>query len=715
MYKIENLDYKEKEITLHGYCTDENYKVQVFSGKKCLLDQAGNVSRPDLRAFYDDYNDKQLYGFSFKIKCSKAKFSIYIKSNDKSLKIYGTNNYFIRKRLSNLKKIFLYIKKSLAILWNDYHFIVPLSKWKDFMKIFYNKVIKKEVLYNKYYNVFSTDDYNKWLMENYEETEYKKLKYNPKISIIIPVYNVNSKLLQECLNSVLEQSYKNFEICIADDCSSNNETIDTLKKYEKEYPNIIKVIYRTKNGHISEATNSALSIATGEFIGLLDNDDILDKNALYEVANCLNYNNNLDMIYTDEDKINLDGKRCEPHFKPDFSPDTLNSHNYICHFTVLRTSIVKEIGGFRKGYEGAQDYDLFLRFVEKTQNIYHIPKILYHWRMIPGSTSMEVSNKSYASINGVKALKNMLERKNIKGTVENYYTSYIITYNITKNPLVSIIIPTRDRVEILKNCISSILEKTTYQNYEIIIIDNGSKNIETLDYFDKIQKDNNNIKVIREECDFNYSYLNNVGVKKSKGKYIVLLNNDIEIISKNWIEIMLGYAMQEHVGAVGPKLLFANEKIQHAGVVVGVGEGHIANHAFYLEDKFAIAPAGRLIVPYNYSAVTGACLMVSKDKYYEVQGLEEKLAVNYNDIDFCLKLLDKGYYNVFLPQVALFHLESVSRGKINNEQKLLQLKSEQNFMRDKWKDKLLKDRFYNPNFSSNNCFKLDKKGENYER
>lgn len=715
MYKIENLNYKDKQIIIHGYCTDENYRIQIFSGKKCILDEVGNVSRPDLRAFYDNYNDKQLYGFSFKIPCNKAKFSIYIKNANKSFKIYRTNNYFIRKKLSNFKKMLLYIKKSIIILWKDYHFIVPFYKWKEFMKIFYNKVVKRGVLNDNYYNIFSTEDYNKWLIENYEEISYKKLKYTPKVSLIIPVYNVESKLLKECLDSVLNQSYTNFEICIADDCSNNKETISTIRKYEKKYPNIIKVIYRKKNGHISEASNSALKIATGEFIGLLDNDDILDKNALYEVVKCLNDNDKLDMIYTDEDKINLEGKRCEPHFKPDFSPDTLNSHNYICHFTVLRTSIVKKIGGFRKGYEGAQDYDLFLRFVEKTQNIYHIPKILYHWRMIPGSTSMEVSNKSYASINGIKALENMLERRNINGKVENYYTSYMITYDIGDKPLVSIIIPTRDRVEILKNCINSILNKTTYQNYEIIIVDNGSKDVETFDYFDKIKKNSNNVKVIREECDFNYSYLNNIGVKKSKGQYIILLNNDIEVISKNWIEIMLGYAMQEHVGAVGPKLLFANEKIQHAGVVVGVGEGHIANHAFYLEDKFAIAPAGRLIVPYNYSAVTGACLMVSKNKYNEVKGLEEKLAVNYNDIDFCLKLLDKGYYNVFLPQIALFHLESISRGKINNEQKLLQLKSEQDFMRKKWQDKLLNDRFYNPNFSSNNCFKLDKRGKNYEK
>lgn len=714
MYKIENLDYKENEIFLHGYCTNENYRLLIFSGKNCIFNDVGNMTRPDIRAFYDKYDDKQLYGFSFKVHCNKPKFSIYLQVNDELIKIYKTKNYFIRKKLSNTKKVLTYIKKSLVILWKDYHFLVPISKWKNFFKIFYNKVLKKGVLADNFYSIFSVDDYNKWLSENYEQVDYEKFKYNPKISLIIPVFNVDSKLLEECLDSVLNQSYTNFEICIADDCSTNSKTIETLKKYEKKYKEKIKIVYRKKNGHISEASNSALKIATGEFIGLLDNDDILEKDALYEVVKCLNKNKKLDMIYTDEDKLNLDGKRCDPHFKPDFSIDTLYSHNYICHFTVLRTSIVKNIGGFRKGYEGSQDYDLFLRFVEKTKNIYHIPKILYHWRMIPGSTSMEVNNKSYASKSGIKALEDALRRRKIKGKVENYYTSYIITYDTTNNPLVSIIIPTRDRVEILRNCINSILEKTVYKNYEIIIVDNNSEKEETLNYFKEITNNYDNIRVFREECDFNYSYLNNIGVKKANGEYVVLLNNDIEIITSHWIDIMLGYAMQEHVGAVGPKLLFANEKIQHAGVVLGVGVGHIANHAFYLEDKFAIAPAGRLMVPYNYSAVTGACIMTSKEKYNEVKGLEEKLAVNYNDIDFCMKLLEKGYYNVFLPQVELYHLESISRGKINNDKKQKQYEQERDYMQKKWKDKLLKDKYYNPNFSVHRCFSLDKKSVEYE-
>lgn len=714
MYLIENLEYKDNKITLQGYCTEENYKIEIYQGKKKIFDGYGNMIRPDIKAFYMNYKKNHTYGFSYKIECPKSNFKIYLITNEKKEKIYSTNNFYLRRRLSNFKKVLKYIGHSFQILWRDYHFLVPFSKWKEFAKIFYIKILKRNLLYNQYYNPFNIEDYNLWLQENIENTRIKKLKYNPKFSILIPVYNVNPKLLEECIESVLNQSYKNFEICLADDCSSNQETIDVLKKFEKQYPKLIKVTYRRKNGHISEASNTALEMANGEFVGLLDNDDILAKNALYEMANKLNEDNRLDLIYSDEDKISTDGKRCDPHFKPDFSIDTLYSHNYICHFTILRTKIIKEIGGFRKGYEGSQDYDLFLRFIEKTKRIAHIPKILYHWRMIPGSTSMEVSNKSYATQSGIMALEDMLKRNKKKGTVENYYTSYIITYDISKNPLVSIIIPTRDRVEILKNAIDSILNKTSYSRYEIIIIDNGSKEEKTLDYFKKIKNNYSNIRVIREECDFNYSYLNNVGVKNAKGEYLVLLNNDIEIISECWIETMLGYAMQEHVGAVGPKLLFANGKIQHAGVIVGVGIGHIANHAFYLEDRHAVAPAGRLIVPYNYSAITGACIMVSKKKYLQVNGLEEKLAVNYNDIDFCLKLLNKGYYNVFLPQVELYHLESVSRGKITDEKKQKQYENERDYMKKKWKEKLEYDCFYNPNYSTHQCFKLDKSNINYE-
>lgn len=708
MYKIESLKLENKILHIQGYSNFPNCNIIVKHNRKIIFQGNMNVNRPDIQSFIANYNSNYNYGFDFKFECKYKSFKIYLENNDELIKIYKTNNYCIRKKLSSIKRVLKYIINSIKILWKDYHFIVPLKKWKEFTELFYCKVIKRQLLITPFYNPFSIEDYNNWLIENEKIEPVKKLKYNPKISLVMPVYNVEPRFIKECLDSILNQNYKNFEICIADDNSTNKDTVNVLKEYEQKYPDIVKVVYRKKNGHISEATNSALKLVTGEFIGLIDNDDVLAYNALYENVKVLNEDKNIDFIYSDEDKINLEGKRCEPHFKPDFSIDTLYSHNYICHFSVIRTSLIKKVKGFRKGYEGAQDYDLFLRIVEKTNKIYHIPKILYHWRMIPGSTSMEVNNKNYACNNGKKALIDMLKRNKIKGNVENYYTSYIINYDVLNNPLVSIIIPTRDKVEILKNCIDSIFQKTNYKNYEILIIDNGSIEKETINYFNEISKNNKNVFIVRVDEKFNYSHLNNIGVNESHGEYICLLNNDIEIINPNWLNIMIGYASQKHIGAVGPKLLYGNGKIQHAGVVLGVGEGHIANHAFYLEDRNAAAPSGRLIVPYNYSAVTGACIVISKEKYLEVNGLEEDLAVNYNDVDLCMKLLDKGYNNVFLPQVELYHLESISRGKINNEAKEKQLEIEQNYMREKWKNKLLIDKYYNFNYSKMYLFKLEK-------
>ena len=708
MQKLENIQYQNKELIIQGYCTENNYKVEIYQGRKCIFSEEPNMFRPDIQAFYDRYDSNIKYGFSYKIPCSKSNFTIYITSDDDKKKIYSTKNYFIRKKLSNFKRLLLYIKHSIKILWNDYHFIVPLSKWKEFIKIFYHKVIKRELYENKYYNPFSVLDYNSWLDENKEEISYQKFDYNPKISIVIPVYNVDSNLLSECLDSILNQSYTNFEICLADDASSNKETLETLKKYEKECPNFIKVIYRKTNGHISEATNSAVSLATGEYIGLVDNDDLLTKDALYEVVKKLNEDNTLDMIYSDEDKINPAGFRCDPHFKPDFSPDTLMSLNYICHFTVLRKSIMDSIGGFTIGLEGAQDHDLFLRFTEVTDKVCHIPKILYHWRMIPSSTSMSIDNKSYANDKGKIAIENALKRRKIEGNVRKDIKStyYIVDYKLKEEPMISIIIPTRDYAETLDTCLKSLFNKTTYKNYEVIVVNNNSVEEDTFKLFNKYKKKYTNFRVVDANFEFNYSKINNLAVKKSKGEYIVLLNNDTEIITNNWLEQMVGYASLPHIGAVGPKLLYPDTTVQHAGVILGLGG--VASHAYINSNRNDLGMYGRLRVPYNYSAVTAACLMVKKDKFQEVDGLEEDLMVAYNDMDFNIKLLKKGYYNICLPQVELFHFESKSRGLDTTTEKYKRFLKESEYMYDKWFDVLTNDKYYNKNFTLRGFFVLDK-------
>ncbi len=701
MKKIEQIKLLEDTsgLYINGKLDSEDNQIIVKLDETIILEAKPNLAEGRFSCAIEE----------LPLKDEKMIFVIEKSKNYENLLCKKSIKCLLKKK--NRSKKVSYIKRNFLFLWKEYHFLIPPKKLKEYIGLFINRIILNKKKSDLYYQIFSIEDYNDWLRENKENLDQKiKFSYNPLISVIMPVYNVNPKYLREAIDSVLNQTYSNFELCIADDASTSKETIEVLKEAEKQSSKI-KVVYRKENGHISRASNSAIEIAQGEFLALLDNDDVLTENALYEVVKKLNENKDFDLIYSDEDKINLSGRRCDPHFKPDWSPDTLLSHNYICHLAVIRTELVKQVGMFRVGYEGSQDYDLMLRITEKTNKICHIPKILYHWRMVEGSTSMTTDNKSYASENGIKALKDAFRRRNIKVDISNIYTSYIVQYKLSKKPKVSILIPTKDKIDLVLTCIHSIYEKTEYQNFEIIIINNNSQEKRTFLEFGKLQKQYKNIKIITDNGNFNFSRLNNLGVKNAEGEYILFLNNDIEIIDGKWLEIMLGYAMQDHIGAVGPKLIYKNNTIQHAGVVVGVGVEKIANHASYLKDKFAPALAGRLMVPYNYSAVTGACLLVSKKKYLEVGGLSEDLEINYNDIDFCLKLLQKGYYNVFLPQVEIYHYESLSRGKKLDEEKEKELRKSISYMHKKWNKFLENDPFYNPNLSKEMCFVLDKKGE----
>lgn len=605
----------------------------------------------------------------------------------------------IKKKVENFSKT---IYRGAKNSWKKYHFLIP------------PKVIKKDLKYlweiareghGPYVSPFNKVWYNEWLKKNEKPIEKVDLKYQPLISVLIPVYNVEGKYLKECIESVLNQSYDNFEICIVDDASTDEETLKVLHEYNNNPK--IKIKFRKENGHISEASNDALKMAKGEFIALMDNDDLLAKDALYLVAKVLNEDKKIDFIYTDEDKMDLDGKRCDPNFKSDFAPDSFYSNNYISHLGVLRKSIVDELGGFRKGFEGAQDYDLYLRFIEKTKRIYHIPRILYHWRMIPGSTAAEIGNKDYALERGRLALEESLKRRKISGEVKiaKDCPYYYVEYKVKNNPKVTIIIPTRDLAKITRKCLESIYDKTTYDNYEVVIVNNGSVEKETKDLFREYEDEYTNFRVIDADIEFNYAILNNLAVKETKGDYIVLLNNDVEVITPNWLEIMLGYAEQEHVGAVGAKLIYPDGTIQHAGVIMGLG---VASHTFMGVSSDSVVWGGRLSVPYNYSAVTGACLMVSRKKWNEVGGLEEDLKVTYNDIDFCLKLLEKGYYNVFVPMAELYHHESKSRGADDSGEKKKRFDWEQEYMYKKWAKRIADDEFYNPNYSRLSWYKLDK-------
>lgn len=558
----------------------------------------------------------------------------------------------------------------------------------------YNKENKNNMEYNSWIN-----KYEKFYISAINK-EINEFKYKPKISIITPVYNADSKWLERCIQSVRNQFYKNWELCLHDDASTKKETIECLKRLAKS-DSRIKVSYGKMNQHVSGASNDALKMATGEFVALLDNDDEIAPHALFENVKILNQYSNVDFIYSDEDKMEIDRTRTDPFFKPDWSPDFFLSMNYTCHLGVYRKNILDQIGGFRKGYERAQNYDLTLRFIENTvsENIYHIPKILYHWR----KNVNRAEDKSYAGDDAKKALQDYMERNNIIGKVEEglSFGQFRIKRSIKNNPKISIIIPFRDQAAVLKKCLKSIFNKTDYINYEILLIDNESSEKETLRYLENL-KNNQKIKIIKYEKPFNFSAINNYAVEKSSGEYILFLNNDIEVINREWLTSMIEHIQRDDIGAVGAKLFFPNDTIQHAGVVMGLG---IAGHAFRHFLRKSEGLFGQLNVLKNYSAVTAACMMVKKKTFVDLGGFNEKdLPIAYNDVDLCLRMREKGYLIVYTPYAQLYHYESLSRGNDNdlknkNPEKYKRVISERKYMAKKWKKYIKNDPYYNPNLT----------------
>lgn len=599
-------------------------------------------------------------------------------------------SFLYKKIFSKFGKLIYLTKKSIYFAWHRHHFLIPPRVLVKYIKSFFTVLKRGGSTSNLFIN---QKEYINWFNEQNKEIKHQKFKYNPLISFIVPNYNVSKKLLTECLDSLLNQTYENFEICIADDNSTNKETIETLKEYEKNEK--IKITYRKENGMISKASNTALSMAEGEFIVLVDNDDVVEKEALYYIVEALNKDKTIDMIYTDEDKIDFSGKYMEPHFKPDYSPETFMGVNYICHLTCLRKSIVDELNGFNSEYDGSQDYDLFLRFTEKTKNIHHIPKILYHWRQTPTSTAGYLGNKNYAYIAGKKALEAALKRRGLKGKVLDNpkVSTYLIKYE-NENELVSIIIPMKDKAKITKRCIDS-LYNSNYKNFEIILVDNNSKEEGTFNMIKEYEEKYENFKTIRLECEFNYSYINNEAVKLAKGKYLLFLNNDTEVMDKDFIDWMLGYARLDHVGCVGIKLLYPDKLVQHAGVVLGYGG--VAGHIYVASSYNDNGLFGRLVMPYNYSAVTAACLMIKKEKFDKVKGFDENLKVALNDVDLNLKMLKEGLYNVCLSNVEMMHYESKSRGYEASSEKHQRFLNEQEYMKNKWGKILDEDKYFSNN------------------
>lgn len=525
-----------------------------------------------------------------------------------------------------------------------------------------------------------------------------------KISILVPLYNTPRDFLKEMIESVLNQTYENWELCLADGSDEQHGYVGEMCRAYGDS----RIIYRklTENKGISGNTNACYEMSTGEYIGLFDHDDILHPCALYEYVKAIN-EQGADYLYCDETTFkNSDiNKMLTMHFKPDFAPDNLRANNYICHFSVFSRKLLQGTELFRTEFDGSQDHDMILRLTDNAKRVVHIPKLLYYWRSHAGSVASGIEAKTYAIDAAKGAVAAHLRKHGCNNfeieSTKAFETIFRIRYEIKGNPMISIVIANKDHLPDLKRCVSSVLKKSTYDNYEIIIVENNSTEKETFDHYDGLKKEYpDKITIVTYEGAFNYSAVNNLGVSKAAGEYILLLNNDTEVITVNWMEELLMYAQREDVGAVGAKLYYENKTIQHAGVVLGLGAHRTAGHTHYKQPRQNLGYMGRLCYAQNVSAVTGACLMVKKRLYEEAGGLEEAFAVSLNDVDFCLKLRRMGLLNVFTPFAELYHYESISRGLDDTGEKAKRYQEESDLFREKWKEVLEKgDPYYNPNFS----------------
>ncbi|MBR2122059.1 MAG: glycosyltransferase family 2 protein [Lachnospiraceae bacterium] len=548
-----------------------------------------------------------------------------------------------------------------------------------------------------------------------ERQEKTVFEHRVLFSILVPLYNTPKQYLTDMIDSVIWQTYDNWELCLADGSDAEHAYVEEVVRGYQERDAGLKerIRYRKleKNGGISANTNACLELATGEYIAPFDHDDVLHPSVLYEYCRVIN-EQNADYIYCDETTFSGTdlNKFVTMHFKPDYAIDNLRANNYICHLSCFSRKLLEGEELYRPEFDGSQDHDMILRLTDKARKIVHVPKLLYYWRCHPGSTASNIGAKEYAIAAARGSVADHLRRhgfSNFKITsTRAFETIFKITYEIEGNPLVSIVIPNCDHTEDLKRCVTSILDKSTYDNYEIIIVENGSTTDEIRKYYSELENGpvREKIRIVEyrraEGETFNYSKVNNFGVKQARGEYILLLNNDTQVISVNWIEELLMYAQRPDVACVGAKLYYADKTIQHAGIVIGLGAHRTAGHTHYRQKRENLGYMGRLCYAQNVSAVTGACMMLKKSLYDEAGGLSEEFAVSLNDVDLCLKLRQKGYLNVFTPFAELYHLESASRGADSEGSAAERYNEESALFRDKWKDVLeAGDPYYNPNFT----------------
>lgn len=548
-------------------------------------------------------------------------------------------------------------------------------------------------------------DYQEWLKKRNLTPQERRAqkervwKEPVTISVAVPLYRTPEEYLRQMIESVLAQTYPHWELCIADGSQDGGRCGKIVQEYAGR-DSRIRYQALEENLGIAQNTNAAMKMAEGEFLALFDHDDLLAENALYEVALAIASKDGVDMVYTDEDKVTSDLKEYfQPHFKPDFSPDLLRSNNYMCHLLAVRRTLAEQVGGQRPEFDGAQDHDFIFRCSEQARIIVHVPKILYHWRIHKASTADNPISKQYAVAAGKRAVEGNLKRLGLKGTVEPLKDMgfYRVTYQVQGNPLVSIVIPNKDEKETLKRCLDSIREVSTYGNYEILIVENNSDTREIWDYYREIEN-KNGIRILEWKKPFNYSAINNFGISHAKGEYIICLNNDITVITPDWIQKLLANCQRPEVGITGARLYFPDNTIQHAGIVLGIGG--VAGSMFVGMDRRRTGYMHKAVIQQDMSAVTAACMMIRRDVWKQAGGFEEKLAVAFNDVDLCLKVRELGLLVVYNPDVEMYHYESKTRGPEDTEEKRRRFQTEIEYMRAHW-IKYLKDGdpYYNSNLS----------------
>lgn len=702
-FNVDVVRIRENSIQLNGWAigktpeTPISFAVEDDGGKplehKCVATKRDDVSQ----IYFGRVIDRD-FGFDVQFPYERGKdYYLVIRGEKRRIRV-KYNEDLIMKRSSVAYKRAQKIKDLMNM--ETVHVAVDFLKENGLKALLLKSKHKLQGIDNDY-------DYGEWhkltepSQEDLEQQKQERFEFMPKFSIVIPVFKTPERYLREMLNSILDQTYENWEVCVADGSPKGEGVEHVLRRYA-EKDRRFKYVILGENKGISGNTNAAMDMADGDFIVLADHDDTLTKNALYECAKVINENPGCDVLYSDEDKLDMDGGALfDPHFKPDFNIDLLCSVNYICHLFVVSHNLSAEIGGFRHEFDGAQDHDFIFRCTEKAEKICHIPKVLYHWRCHQDSTASNPESKLYAFDAGARAVMGHYDRVGIKAQkVEKGvdYGIYHTTYEIMGQPLVSIIIPNKDHHQDLDLCIRSIEERATYTNVEFVVVENNSTEQVTFDYYEKIQQEFANVHVVKWDQEFNYSAINNFGVTFAKGEYLLFLNNDTELIAENFIEEMLGLCQREDVGTVGARLLYQDDTIQHAGVVVGFGG--IAGHTFIGLHKAENSYFHRAMSTQDYSAVTAACMMSKKEVFTAVGGFSKELAIAFNDIDYCMKVRAAGKLIVYNPYALLYHYESKSRGLEDTPEKVARFNREIKIFSERWPDMLRDgDPCYNPNLT----------------